>query len=133
MSEMLARTGRGVRAQGTRLLAAGLLLAVLAVATHGADTQDASAAFLAECHAAMKKMMSGMEVKPSGDVDRDFAAMMIPHHKGAIDMAQSELRYGRNERLRRLAQEIIVEQTQEIEVMRLAIGPEPSPSPGASK
>jgi uncharacterized protein (DUF305 family) len=37
-------------------------------------------------------------------------------------MAQAELRHGRNEQLRRLAQEIIVEQTQEIATMRLALG-----------
>ena len=48
--------------------------------------------------------------------------MMIPHHQGAVDMAQSLLRYGRNEQLRRLAQEIIVTQQQEIAVMRLAVG-----------
>jgi uncharacterized protein (DUF305 family) len=47
--------------------------------------------------------------------------MMIPHHQGAIDMALAELRYGRNERLKRLAQEIIIEQQQEIAVMRLAL------------
>jgi hypothetical protein len=73
-------------------------------------------------------MMADMAVKPSGDVDRDFAAMMIPHHQGAIDMAQAELRYGRNEQLRRLAQEIIVTQQQEITVMRLAVGDRPPPS-----
>ena len=49
-------------------------------------------------------------------------AMMIPHHQGAIDMAAAELRYGRNERLRRIAQEIVVDQQQEIAAMRLALG-----------
>jgi hypothetical protein len=61
-------------------------------------------------------------VKPTGDADRDFVAMMIPHHQGAIDMARSLLRYGHNEQLRRMAQEIIVTQQQEIATMRLAIG-----------
>jgi hypothetical protein len=65
-------------------------------------------------------MMAGMDVKPTGDVDADFAAMMIPLH--AIDMALAELRYGKNEQLRRIAQEIIVEQQQEIIAMRLALG-----------
>jgi uncharacterized protein (DUF305 family) len=46
---------------------------------------------------------------------------MVPHHQGAIEMAQAELRYGHNEQLRRLAQEIIVAQSQEIAVMRQAI------------
>jgi Domain of unknown function (DUF305) len=48
--------------------------------------------------------------------------MMTPHHQGAIDMAVIELRYGKNETLRRLAQEIIVDQMQEIDAMKLAIG-----------
>jgi hypothetical protein len=76
-------------------------------------------------------MMAGMNVKPSGDVDRDFTAMMIPHHQGAIDMAQAELRHGRNEQLRRIAQEIIVEQQQEIAAMRLALGQPLPPSVAA--
>jgi hypothetical protein len=80
-----------------------------------------------------------MEIKPSGDVDRDFVAMMAPHHQGAIDMAQAELRHGHNEQLRRLAQEIIVTQQQEIAAMRLALGdrapatvPAPGPPPPAA-
>lgn len=70
----------------------------------------------------MDRMMRGMTVKPSGDIDSDFVNMMEPHHQGAIDMAQLELRYGRNEQLRRIAQEIIVDQQQEIAAMRLALG-----------
>ena len=45
------------------------------------------AAYVAENAAAMSKMMTEMDVKPTGDVDRDFVAMMTPHHQGAIDMA----------------------------------------------
>ncbi|RTL36886.1 MAG: DUF305 domain-containing protein [Burkholderiales bacterium] len=86
-------------------------------------------AFQAENDAAMQKMMADMEVKPSGDIDRDFAAMMIPHHQGAIDMAVAQLRYGKNEQMRRIAQEIIVEQQQEIAAMHLALG-EPAPTFG---
>ena len=86
----------------------------------------AEAPYLAVNHAAMTKMMSDMTVEPTGDVDRDFVAMMVPHHQGAIDMARAVLRYGRNEQLKRLAQEIIVTQQQEIAVMRLAVG-EPLP------
>ena len=76
--------------------------------------------------------MTGMATKPTGDVDTDFAAMMIPHHVGAIDMAVLELRYGHNEQLRRIAQEIIVDQQQEIAAMRLALGqplPPEAPAP----
>ena len=73
-----------------------------------------------------------MAVKPSGDTDADFAAMMIPHHQGAIDMALAELRHGHNEQLRRIAQEIIVDQQQEIAAMQMALGHRPpasTPSP----
>jgi hypothetical protein len=82
----------------------------------------AEAPYLAENVGAMTKMMIDMGIKPSGDVDTDFVAMMAPHHQGAIEMAQAELRYGRNEQLRRMAQEIIVTQLQEIGAMRLALG-----------
>jgi len=87
------------------------------------------AAFLEENE--MTKMMDGMDAKPSGDVDKDFVAMMIPHHQGAIDMAQAELRHGKNEQLRRIAQEIIVEQQQEIVAMRIALGQPLPPSAAA--
>jgi methionine-rich copper-binding protein CopC len=85
-------------------------------------------AFASENNAAMTKMMSGMHIKSSGDIDRDFAAMMIAHHQGAIEMAQAQLRYGKNEVLRRIAQEIIVDQLQEIAVMRMALGESLPPS-----
>jgi len=91
----------------------------------------AEAPFLAENSAAMDKMMAGMDVKPTGDVDADFAAMMIPHHQGAIDMALAELRHGTNEQLKRIAQEIVVEQQQEIIAMRLALG-QPLPAQAAA-
>lgn len=101
---------------------------------HGADGSATSeeAPFLTENAAAMDKMMADMEVKPTGDIDADFTAMMIPHHQGAIDMAVAYLRYGTNPQLRRLAQEIVVEQQQEIAAMRLALGqalPPSAPAP----
>jgi uncharacterized protein (DUF305 family) len=80
------------------------------------------APFLAENVSAMTKMMIDMGIQPSGNVDADFAAIMTPHHRGAIEMAQAELRHGHNEQLRRLAQEIIVTQQQEIVAMRVALG-----------
>lgn len=86
--------------------------------------------FLAENDAAMERMMQDMHVAPTGDVDRDFVSMMIPHHQGAIDMARAVLRSSHNEAIRRLAQEIIVTQEDEIRAMRLAIEP---PVPGLPK
>jgi Domain of unknown function (DUF305) len=80
------------------------------------------APFMAENQATMATMMAGMNIRPSGEVDRDFVDMMVPHHQGAIDMARAVLRHGHDEKIRRLAQEIIVTQQQEIAVMRLAVG-----------
>jgi len=97
-----------------------------------ASAPAAEAPYLAENVGAMAKMMVDMGITPSGDVDTDFVAMMVPHHQGAITMAQAELRYGRNETLRRIAQEIIVTQLQEITAMRLSLGqplPASVPSP----
>ena len=120
------KPGLGAAIFGLRLLAA-FAAPPLAFAheAHPPAQQAATSeesAFLAENEAAMSKMMSAMEAKPTGDVDRDFVAMMAPHHQGAIDMAVLELRYGKNEQLRRIAQEIIVSQMQEIAAMKLAIG-----------
>jgi uncharacterized protein (DUF305 family) len=50
--------------------------------------------------------------------DADFALMMIPHHQGAVEMAKVELQFGTDPRLRRLAQEIVVTQQSEVDVMK---------------
>jgi hypothetical protein len=122
---------------GMTIIGARLLFAFAAspfVLAHEAHSQSqppvssSEAAFLSENDAAMTKMMNDMAAKPSGDIDRDFVAMMTPHHQGAIDMAVIELRYGKNETLRRIAQEIIVDQMQEIDAMKLAIGEKVSTS-----
>jgi uncharacterized protein (DUF305 family) len=99
-----------------------------------ADRTDnsAEASFMSENESAMSEMMTDMMVKPTGDIDRDFVAMMVPHHQGAVDMAQAELKYGHNELLRRLARQIIANRQNEITVMRLAVDDErplPSGSP----
>ncbi|MGM4912509.1 DUF305 domain-containing protein [Rhizobium sp. 768_B6_N1_8] len=117
-------------------LAASILviLSVSAFADDSASHERSSSAitdetpFLSENDAAMAKMMNDMAVRPTGDVNRDFVEMMIPHHQGAIDMAQTYLRYGSNEQLKRIAQEIIVDQQQEIAAMRLALGDPLPPS-----
>jgi uncharacterized protein (DUF305 family) len=80
---------------------------------------SAGETFASQMMQAMDRMDAGMmAAKTTGDPDRDFAAMMIPHHQGAVDMAKIQLIYGRDPVLRRLAQAIIVEQQQEIEVMQ---------------
>ena len=102
---------------------------ICSAATEAAFPDEMS--YLRENDAAMNKMMSAMVIQPTGDVDRDFVAMMTPHHQGAIEMAQAVLRNGHNEQIRRLAQEIIVTQQQEIAAMRLAVGDPLPPSAAA--
>jgi uncharacterized protein (DUF305 family) len=90
----------------------------------GSSDPDASEpTFYSEMAKVNARMHEGMDIAPSTDVDRDFIRMMIPHHQGAIDMALVQLKYGRNEKLRRLAQSIIVEQGQEIAYMRSLLDP----------
>jgi hypothetical protein len=91
-------------------------------------TGSAARGFLADSGQAMARMHAGMMTQPTGNVDHDFVQMMVPHHQGAIDMAVAELRYGHDEKLKRIAQEIIVDQQQEIAAMRLALGQNLPPS-----
>jgi uncharacterized protein (DUF305 family) len=58
-------------------------------------------------------------VRPSGNTDIDFVKLMLPHHEAAIDMAKTQLLYGQDPQMRRLAQEIITDQQSEIELMQL--------------
>ena len=100
------------------LVRSAVLLTAMAAAGEMGPLTESENSFLAATQTSMRTMMAGMERAHEGDVDQDFIGQMIAHHQGAIDMAKAELRYGRNEQLRRIAQEIIVEQQAEIEVMR---------------
>lgn len=80
--------------------------------------------FAGAMHAAMQSMMAAMHgAAMSGDPDRDFLAMMIPHHAGAVEMARVLLVHGRDPLVRQLAEEIIANQQAEISGMngRLAV------------
>jgi uncharacterized protein (DUF305 family) len=106
-----------IHTKRTRAVAIASL--VVCVALLGARPYESP--FVAECNVAMSTMMGAMHITSHGDADADFAALMIAHHEGAIAMAKAELRHGSNEQLRRLAQEMIVTQQQEIVVMRMAV------------
>jgi len=67
----------------------------------------------------MRGSMTGMmknidSMKMTGDMDRDFATMMKIHHQGAIDMAQTELKSGKDAKMRAMAKRIIEAQQKEI-------------------
>ncbi|RKR37967.1 DUF305 domain-containing protein [Paraburkholderia sp. BL17N1] len=79
-----------------------------------AGTGDATQAF----KAADDKMMRDMSADYTGNADKDFVAHMIPHHQGAIEMAQVELKYGKDPELKRLARNIIKAQHDEIAFMK---------------
>jgi uncharacterized protein (DUF305 family) len=76
--------------------------------------------FMQMMETSMTKMDKGMAAaRMTGDIDHDFATMMMPLHEGAIDMAKAELSYGKDPVMRLLAEEIILDQQSEIDVMNL--------------
>ena len=84
---------------------------------HGKAAQAKNEATLAY-EAANARMHDGMNAALTGDPDVDFMRGMIPHHQGAIDMAEIVLKYGKDPETRRLAEEIVKAQTEEIAQMK---------------
>jgi len=115
-TELEMNTKLSRKSAGAVLFFAGLLLAV----SVAAQMSPQAATFMNAMRAGMKKMDKDMTTAPmNGDVDHDFAFMMLPHHRGAMDMAKAELSYGKDPVMRRLAQEILVDQKSEIDAMLL--------------
>jgi len=78
----------------------------------------AGSAFQRDMAKGMDRMMADMHAPGySGNADVDFLAMMIPHHRGAVDMARLVLLHGHDPSTRQLAEEIIATQTIEVESM----------------
>jgi uncharacterized protein (DUF305 family) len=117
-------------------VALGWLLVIPAAnqnSVHPSHAAQVGSEFGEMMSAAMDKMHAAMAApRQTGDPDRDFLAMMIPHHAGAVEMARLELIYGRDPLVRQLAEDIIAGQQTEIMAMQgrlqlLDHGPEPSP------
>ena len=112
----------------------GMVLSLVAVLIAAAQIRPVSDQFMQEMDRSMERMDGRMATAPmNGNVDHDFAAMMIPHHQGAIDMAKAELIYGTDPVIRRLAQEILVDQQSEIDAMRLWLGKTTAAKPQKEK
>ncbi|PWF48448.1 DUF305 domain-containing protein [Massilia glaciei] len=103
--------------------AAALMVPILAVAQGGSPSPHQHATVPAgsstapahDMMSAMTKMQTEMAtMKMSGDIDHDFAMMMVSHHQGAIDMAKVELARGKNKQLKQMAGKMIADQTKEI-------------------
>ncbi len=85
---------------------------------HGAPPPAVASPSTRAFQEANEKMHRDMDIRFTGDADRDFAAAMIPHHQGAIDMARIQLRYGKSPEMRKMAEEIIAAQEKEIATLR---------------
>jgi uncharacterized protein (DUF305 family) len=100
------------------LLAYGLWLSAISTLPFSVSARKADA----DLDKSMERMHTEMQkVRYSGNTDADFASLMVPHHQGAVQMAEVELQFGSNPRLRRLAEEMIVTQQSEIDVMKSVI------------
>jgi uncharacterized protein (DUF305 family) len=100
----------------------------------GAQMDSHAMSFMHSMEESMTRMDSGMKSAPmNGSIDHDFVTMMIPHHQGAIDMAKAELLYGKDPVIRRLAEEIIVDQQSEIQAMQLWLSKQPAVSSKGEK
>jgi uncharacterized protein (DUF305 family) len=75
----------------------------------------------AEFQAANDRMHRDMAIQFTGNADVDFARGMIPHHQGAIDMARTVIRHGRDPETRRMAERIIAAQEAEIAELRAIV------------
>ena len=79
--------------------------------SHGHTGQASASASDSEATKAFRdvnaRMHKDMDIKFTGDPDADFVRGMIPHHRGAIEMAKIQLKYGKDEQIRKLATDVI--------------------------
>ena len=92
---------------------------VLAQTSTQSSTQPGATPADQAFHASMKQMDHAMSsAHMTGNTDQDFVAMMLPHHMAAVAMAKTELQYGKDPTLRKMAQKIITSQDAQITEMQ---------------
>jgi len=101
------------------VVACGFAASLVQAGTHDQGGLSTAEPDWSELIASMEQMHMAMgAVQRSGNSDVDFVRLMLPHHQAAIDMAKTQLLYGKDAQMRRLAQEIITDQQLEIELMQ---------------
>lgn len=88
-----------------------------------ATLSESSREYMAAMGNMHKDMAAGVE---NSDPDVAFAKGMIPHHQGAIAMAETELKYGKDPEMRKMAEHVIAAQKQEIATMERWIKAHPA-------
>ncbi|WP_416424846.1 DUF305 domain-containing protein [Pseudomonas sp. App30] len=103
-----------------------LLSFMLATTLCGAAYADDNAAMKAEYQHAAHGMSADMNMNATSDnPDVLFVQGMLPHHQGAVDMAKTELKYGKDPEIRKLAEGIIKAQDAEIAQMKAWLAKQP--------
>ncbi|HDT6074897.1 TPA: DUF305 domain-containing protein [Enterobacter roggenkampii] len=88
-------------------------------ASASASSSSSSQEYMSGMKGMHDKMMAAVK---ESDPDKAFAKGMVAHHEGAIAMAETELKYGKDPEMRKLAQDIIKAQKGEIEQMNTWLG-----------
>lgn len=84
---------------------------------HEATPSSDSQSFVADLNSSMSAMIDNT-IKVHNDTDKDFAEQMIPHHRSAVDMAKVYLKYGKNQQLLKLSNDIVRNQNSEIAMLQ---------------
>ena len=88
--------------------------------TASEEPTENAAQFKKDLNASMVPMMKGMEKTTlTNNVDKDFVALMIPHHQSAVDMAIAYLPYCNNDKIRAIAEQILSSQQEEIAWLKI--------------